>query len=243
MTDKMPLDGLRRLTPARLRLEARAGVARLSSVLDFQASHAKARDAINFPVDWDRVDAAMGAQASLRVRSRAEDRATYLRRPDFGRRVREDDLARLPTGPFDVAIVVADGLSAFAVNDTGGALVASLLSVFGDLTVAPVVFAEQGRVGIGDEIGAHMRAGIVVVLIGERPGLSVTNSIGAYITHAPKIGTPDSARNCVSNIHGNGGLSVAAATHKINWLVRYARKLGQTGVGLKDLSDTTPLIE
>lgn len=233
---------LRHLTPARLRLEAGGGAAKLSSVLDFQACHANARDAIRTPVDWRGITEALGDAAAIHVHSRAETRDIYIRRPDLGRRLRDGDAALLPEGPFDIAIVVADGLSAHAINDTGGALVASLLQAFADLSVAPVVLAEQGRVGLGDEIGAHLGATLVLILVGERPGLSVTNSIGAYLTRNPRVGTPDSARNCVSNIHGKGGLSIAEATHKINWLVRHARKLGVTGVGLKDLSDTVPLL-
>lgn len=236
---------LRHLTPARLRFDATGAAAPLASVLDFQASHARARDAITTPVDWTRVTAQLDGMATASVHSRAETRDIYLRRPDLGRRLRDSDLARLqagPTGPFDLALVVADGLSAHAVNDSGGPLARALRDAFSDLTCAPVVLAEQARVGIGDEIGAALGAEIVVVLIGERPGLSVTNSLGAYITRAPRPGTPDSARNCVSNIHDCGGLSIPKATHKINWLVRNARKLGQTGVGLKDLSDSAPLI-
>ncbi|MBT9385297.1 ethanolamine ammonia-lyase subunit EutC [Pseudooceanicola sp. CBS1P-1] len=234
---------LKRLTPSRLRLEPGAGAAPLSAVLDFQASHASARDAITMPVDWAGVTRAIAPAEAIAVHSRADSREVYIRRPDLGRRLREADLARLPKGPFDLAIVVADGLSAHAVNDNGGALVAALLAAFADLNVAPVVLVEQGRVGIGDEVGAALGADLVLVLVGERPGLSVTNSLGAYLTRSPKVGTPDSARNCVSNIHGKGGLSLADATHKINWLVRYARKLGVTGVGLKDLSDTVPLLD
>lgn len=179
---------------------------------------------------------------TIRVHSRAPSREVYIRRPDLGRRLRPEDVARLSGGGCDLAIVVADGLSAHAVNDTAGPLVAALQAVFGDLSLAPVVLAEQGRVGIGDEIGARLGADLVLVLIGERPGLSVTNSLGAYLTRAPRVGMPDSARNCVSSIHGKGGLSVADAVQKIHWLVRFARKLGVTGVGLKDLSDTVPLI-
>lgn len=244
MSDMKPslASNLRHLTPARLRLEAGGTAAKLSSVLDFQACHASARDAIYMPVDWQGVTGALDGTEAIRIHSRAETREIYIRRPDLGRRVQEADMALLPEGPYDLAIVVADGLSAHAINDTGGALVASLLDAFRDLKVAPVVLAEQGRVGIGDEVGEAMGAALVLILVGERPGLSVTNSIGAYLTRAPRVGTPDSARNCVSNIHGKGGLSIPAATHKINWLVRHARKLGVTGVGLKDLSDTVPLL-
>lgn len=246
MSEKVvSVDALRRLTPARLRLEAGAGAARLSSVLDFQRCHATARDAIHLPVDWDTVSVALGRDgpAPIRVHSQAEGREVYLRRPDLGRRLREPDRAALPAGPFDLVIVLADGLSATAVDAGGAALVAALRAAFADLVLGPVVLAEQGRVALGDDIGAAMGAEMVLMLIGERPGLSVTSSLGAYLTRNPQVGTPDSARNCVSNIHDRGGLSVPEAVHKINWLVRYARKLGVTGVGLKDESDTRPLLD
>ncbi len=243
MSGPADIDALRRLTPARLRLAAGAEVSPLGAVLDFQASHAEARDAIRQPVDWAQVTEPLGQTATIRVHSRADDRTIYLRRPDLGRRLRDADAALLPDGPFDIALIVADGLSARAINETAGDLAAALIARLGDLAIAPVVLAGQGRVGIGDDIGARMRAGLVIVLIGERPGLSVTNSVGAYITLAPRVGTPDSARNCVSNIHGNGGLSVVQAADRITWLVRQARRLGQTGVALKDMSDDGAAIE
>jgi len=247
MSEKVvSVDALRRLTPARLRLEAGAGAARLSSVLDFQRCHATARDAIHVPVDWDGLTEAVGqgdGPVPIRVHSQAEGREVYLRRADLGRRLRDADRAALPAGPFDLVIVLADGLSARAVDAGGAALVAALREAFADLSLGPVVLAEQARVGLGDDIGAAMGAELVLVLIGERPGLSVTSSLGAYLTRNPQVGTPDSARNCVSNIHDHGGLSIPEAVHKINWLVRYARRLGMTGVGLKDESDTRPLLD
>lgn len=240
------LERLRRYTPARLRLDPEGGPAPLSAVLDFALCHAKARDAIHLPVDWDAVEAAMPEGARLRVRSQADSRDVYLRRPDLGRRLADADLARLcemAGDPVDLAIIVGDGLSAHAINDSAGRLVAALSAALGDLRLAPIILAEQARVGLGDEIGAALGAPLVLVLIGERPGLSVTNSVGAYLTLNPKVGTPDSARNCVSNIHGNGGLSIEAATHKIVWLIRRAREIGATGVALKDMSDTPEALE
>lgn len=203
MTDK--LQNLRGLTPARLRLDASGGPTPLSSVLDFQASHARARDPIHTPVDWSALEEAIGPGETIRVNSEAETRDIYVRRPDLGRRLRAADLSGLPPGPFDVVIVVADGLSARAIDRHAARMADGLNAEFTELTVAPVVLAEQGRVAIGDGIGAAMTATLVTLLIGERPGLSVTDSLGAYLTLNPRIGTPDSARNCVSNIHENGG--------------------------------------
>jgi ethanolamine ammonia-lyase small subunit len=225
------------LTPARLRLEPSGGPAPLSSVLDLQQSHARAKDAIHQPVEWDVVEAALVPKPVITVSSRAEHRQTYLRRPDLGRRVKPADLDSLSAGAGDVALVLADGLSAHAVHDSGAAMVNALSMAFADLSMAPVVLVKQGRVGIGDEIAVTLGARIVVVLIGERPGLSVTNSLGAYITMNPAPGTLDSARNCVSNIHRTGGLSLKEAASRIDWLVRSALRLGRTGVDLKDESD------
>lgn len=236
--DKHPaFNALRRLTPARLRLDPEGGPATLESVLDFQLSHAKARDAIWKPVDWEAVEASIGGAEVIRVHSRAEDRGVYIRRPDLGRRLREGDADTLPEGPFDAVIVLADGLSADAVNTNSAEVMTGLVGAFSDLKLGPIVLAEQGRVGIGDEIGERMGAKLVVMVIGERPGLSLTTSLGAYLTINPRVGTPDSSRNCVSNIHDSGGLSAEKAVAKIDWLVRHALKLGVTGVGLKDNSD------
>lgn len=226
--------GLRGLTPARVRLDPAGGPAPLAAVLDFQASHARARDAIRAPVDWDRVAAALAPLPTLRVASQAGDRDAYIRRPDLGRRLAEADRARLPEGPFDLAIVIADGLSAFAVETHAAPVARGLAAALPGLRLAPVVLASQGRVAIGDEIGALLRARLAVVLIGERPGLSVADSLGAYLTHAPEVGAPDSARNCVSNIHGQGGLDHARAVELIAWLAGEALRRQVTGVALKD---------
>ena len=192
---------LRRLTPARLRLDPRGGAAPLSAVLDFQASHARARDAIRAPVDWEAIAAALGPRETLHLQSRAGDRETYLRRPDLGRRVRESDLDRLQGTGSDVAIVIADGLSALAVNRHAAAIAGGVIESLPGMRFAPIVLASQARVAIGDDIGAGLRARLSLVLIGERPGLSVAESLGAYITYDPRPGRQDSERNCVSNIH------------------------------------------
>lgn len=239
--DESALPHLRRLTPARVRLDPQGGAAPLRAVLDFQLCHARARDAIRAPVDWAALAGSLAPLPSLEVASRAADRETYIRRPDLGRRVAAADLARLPPGPFDLAIVIADGLSAFAVMEHAATVARGLAAALPDLARAPVVLARQGRVAIGDEIGAAMRARLVLVLIGERPGLSVADSLGAYLTYSPRIGTPDSARNCVSNIHRTGGLSCERAVATLAWLVAEARTCGLTGIGLKDASAALPL--
>lgn len=230
------LTRLRHLTPARLRLDPRGGAAPLAGVLDFQASHARARDAIRAPVDWDGISAALAPVPILRVHSRAETRDIYIRRPDLGRRLREADLGRLPAGPFDLVIVIGDGLSALAANRHAARIATGVRAALPQLSHAPVVLAEQARVAIGDEIGAAMGAQLVLVLIGERPGLSVADSLGAYLTYAPQVGRQDNERNCVSNVHGTGGLDHARAIELISWLAREALSRRLTGVALKDES-------
>ncbi|MEI4474098.1 ethanolamine ammonia-lyase subunit EutC [Frigidibacter sp. MR17.24] len=237
MTDKdVPklLHGLRALTPARVRLDGGTGAQPLGSVLDFQLSHARARDAIRQPVDWEAVRAALDGRALIELQSRAPDRDTYIRRPDLGRRLSDESLARVPRTAPDLAIVIADGLSAFAVRNHAAAMVKALTAALPDLTIGPIALVREGRVAIGDEIGAAMGAGLCLVLIGERPGLSVSDSLGAYLTLGPKPGTPDSGRNCVSNIHANGGLDYARASDLLAFLIRRAREIGATGVALKD---------
>lgn len=227
---------LRRLTPARLRLDPRGGAAPLSAVLDFQASHARARDAIRAPVDWEAIAAALAPRETLHLQSRAGDRETYLRRPDLGRRVREADLDRLQGTGSDVAIVIADGLSALAVNRHAAAIAGGVIESLPGVRFAPIVLASQARVAIGDDIGAGLRARLSLVLIGERPGLSVAESLGAYITYDPRPGRQDSERNCVSNIHDLGGLSHDRAVELISWLVGEALSRRLTGIALKDES-------
>ncbi|OYX85103.1 MAG: ethanolamine ammonia-lyase, partial [Azorhizobium sp. 32-67-21] len=190
-----------------------------AALLDFQMAHARARDAVHGRVDFARLQAALAPVACVRVHSAAADRPTYLRRPDLGRRLGEGEGDRLPEGPFDLAIVVADGLSSVAVETHAAELVASLLARLAGFAVGPVVLAAQGRVAIGDEIGARMQARLALVLIGERR---------------------DSARNCVSNIHAHGLLPEAAAD-KIAWLIREALRRQLTGIGLKEAAPTDRL--
>lgn len=237
MSDKdLPdlLPKLRALTPARVRLDPSGGAAPLSSVLDFQLSHARARDAIRQPVDWAAVRADLGAREVLDLHSRATDRDIFIRRPDLGRRLDAESLARVARTAPDLAVVIADGLSAFAVRNHAAKMVAALSAALPEISIGPVALVREGRVAVGDEIAEAMGAGLCLVLIGERPGLSVSDSLGAYLTWAPKVGTPDSSRNCVSNIHGRGGLDHERATDLLAFLIRKAREIGATGVALKD---------
>jgi ethanolamine ammonia-lyase small subunit len=227
-----PFEGLRRATPARVGL-GRAGQGLATApMLAFQLAHARARDAVHAELDVEGLRDAL-ARPSLVVASAAPDRQAYLADPGLGRRL-DTQSAALPKGDFDLVIVVADGLSATAVQAHAAAVVDALIARLPDWTLAPMVIARQARVAIGDPVGAALGARLVVVLIGERPGLSAADSLGAYLTFDPKPGRLDSERNCVSNIRAPGGLSHDQAADKIAWLLTEARRLGFTGVDLKD---------
>lgn len=200
--------------------------------LDLQLAHARARDAVHGAVDFAAMAARLAPLETVRVRSLCEGRTQYLARPDLGRQVHPDSLGQL-SGRYDVAFVIADGLSAAAIEHHAEKALQACLNRLGGFTVAPVVLAEQARVALADGVGEALGARVVVILIGERPGLSAPDSLGAYVTYAPRVGRMDSERNCVSNIHLDG-LSYEAAGDKIVWLIREACRLGLTGVGLKE---------
>jgi ethanolamine ammonia-lyase small subunit len=175
------------------------------------------------------------SMAACGAASGAVDRTMYLQRPDLGRRLDESSRATLSCGPCDVSIVIADGLSALAVERHAAPLVRELLPQLAGWTLAPICLVEQGRVAIGDEIGEALQAALSVVLIGERPGLSAPDSLGAYITWAPRAGRTDAERNCISNIRAEG-LSYAQAAAQLLFYLKEARRLQLTGVGLKERS-------
>lgn len=226
-----PLSPLRRLTAARVGLGRVGHSLPTRAVLEFQLAHARARDAVFSELDADRIRRDLDEPA-YEVSSAAHSRLDYLRDPGLGRQVGAG-LEGVAAGGYDLAVVIADGLSATAVNIYGASLAKRLRAELPGWRFAPVVIARQGRVALGDEIGEHLAAAAVVVLIGERPGLTANDSLGAYLTWDPKRGRRDSERNCVSNIR-HGGLSIEAAASKIGWLLREARSLGRTGVSLKD---------
>jgi ethanolamine ammonia-lyase small subunit len=226
-------DRFRRVTRARIGLGRAGDALPTHRLLEFQAAHASARDAVHSQLDAAAFTAAVSPRNCIRVRSQADGRAAYLRRPDLGRRLSPESAAGLPAGPFDAVIVVADGLSAGAVQRHAPALLAALLPLLESWRLGPLIVAEQARVALGDEVAMRMEAQMVVVLIGERPGLSVPNSLGVYLTYQPRVGCRDSQRNCLSNIHADG-LSYAAAADKLHWLMSQARVLQLTGVSLKE---------
>jgi ethanolamine ammonia-lyase small subunit len=234
--------GLRRFTPARIAI-GRAGPGQPTSAsLRFSLDHARARDAVHATIDFGALGQSLRTQgwSVVGAQSAALDRATYIRRPDLGRRLSADGRLALDGGTrgCDVAIVAADGLSAFAIEINLLAVLDHLrpLLLAQRLSLGPLVLVEHGRVAIGDEIGEGLAAKLAIVLIGERPGLSAADSLGAYITWQPRVGTMDSARNCISNIRP-GGLSPEAASAQIADLVARAFAHEATGVRLEGARD------
>jgi ethanolamine ammonia-lyase small subunit len=236
-----PWARLRAATRARIGLGQAGDALPLREVLAFQMAHALARDAVHAPLDSAALEAALQPHPVLHARSAAQDRGTYLRRPDLGRRLHPESLPAPSAGPFDVAFVLADGLSATAVQRHAAAVFRACLSRLPGWRIAPAVIATQARVALGDEIGAHLKARLVAMLIGERPGLSVPDSLGIYLTYEPRPGRRDSERNCISNIHTSGGLSPDLAAAKLAWLMREALTRKLTGTGLKDDADPATL--
>jgi ethanolamine ammonia-lyase small subunit len=232
----------RALTAARIGLE-RAGVSLATApLLDFRLAHARARDAVHETLDAPRLKRdveALGLRASI-VRSAADNRETYLMRPDLGRRLADGEAAALKaeSGDHDLVLVVADGLSARAVQVHAVPVLRLVLPALraDHWRVAPLVVAVGGRVAIGDAVAGMHGTGAVAVLIGERPGLSSPDSMGAYLTWNPSAVTTDADRNCISNIRP-AGVGYAEAAHKMLYLLRSMRALGYSGVGLKDESD------
>jgi ethanolamine ammonia-lyase small subunit len=236
-----PWDGLRRHTAARIALGRAGGSLPTREVLAFAAAHAAARDAVHEALDWDRLAADVRALPCdvVRLESAAGDRATYLQRPDLGRKLSDasaQTLAASKRAPApDLALVVSDGLSAPAAQRQVTPLLHQLLPMLrtSGITVSPAFLVRFGRVAIEDEIGAGISAKAAVILLGERPGLGSPDSLGAYLVFAPKPGRTDAERNCVSNIRP-GGLSFPAAAATLHYLITEAIRRQISGVHLKD---------
>ncbi|MGX9863805.1 ethanolamine ammonia-lyase subunit EutC [Pseudomonas moraviensis] len=234
---------LRRLTPARIALGRTGTSLPTRAQLDFQFAHAQARDAVHLAFDHAEISSQLSERGreALLLHSAAPDRDSYLQRPDLGRKLNDEsaqalrDYASAHPGGVDLVIVVADGLSALAVHrHTLPFLTRLEEQMSGDgWSMAPVVLVEQGRVAIGDEIGQLLGAKMLVMLIGERPGLSSPDSLGLYFTYAPKVGLTDAYRNCISNVRLEG-LSYGMAAHRLLYLMREACRRQLSGVNLKD---------
>lgn len=243
MSANGPWDSLRRFTDARIGLGRAGSALPIHEVLKFSMAHAKARDAVTTPLDWGPIEEGLSDLGidSVRIASAAGDRDTYLRRPDLGRRLSassRESLAMIAGKAPDLLIVIADGLSSTGVAANAVAMIAALMPFVekSGWRLGPVLLADQGRVALGDDAGELLGARAVLVLIGERPGLSSPDSLGAYLTFAPRVGRKDGERNCISNIR-RGGLGTDEAAFKAHWLLREAMRRGLTGVGLKDESN------
>src|SRR5882724_4768811 len=233
---------LRDLTPARVGLGRSGASMPTKALLEFTLDHARARDAVHAAFDVPAMISGLGdlGLEAFDVASRVRNRKDYLRRPDLGRTLDPDSAQRLASragSPCQLAIVLGDGLSPTAVHAHAIELLRSLIGRLAAerIEIGHAVVASGARVALGDEIGAILGAGMIVMLIGERPGLSAPDSLGAYLTFAPRVGLTDAMRNCVSNIHG-AGLSYDEAAFKIAWLVREGLSRQVTGVALKDES-------
>lgn len=242
-----PWAGLRAHTPARIALGRSGASLPTAELLRFGLAHAQARDAVHTPLDVAAVSAALQAHGfeTIEVESAAADRTAYLQRPDLGRQLSASARGRLGVrlAPGTLLFVVGDGLSSNAIHRHARPLLVELRSRLEQAgpPLGPVVLARHARVALGDEIGQALGAAMVLVLIGERPGLSSPDSLGAYLSWAPRVGCPDAERNCVSNIRPEG-LAYPEAAARIAWLVQAARALGATGVRLKDASASHGLL-
>jgi ethanolamine ammonia-lyase small subunit len=235
-----PWQRLRQLTPARIALGRAGGSLPTSAQLDFQFAHAQARDAVHLALDsvalLDSIRA-LGLEG-LALHSAAANRDSYLQRPDLGRQLDEDSAMQLSERAApgcDLAVVIADGLSALAVQRHALPMLERIveLAAAEDWRLGPVTVVEQGRVAIGDEVGMLLKARMLVMLIGERPGLSSPDSLGLYFTWAPQVGCTDAQRNCISNIRLEG-LPYALAAHRLRYLLGEACRRQLSGVSLKD---------
>lgn len=247
--EKLPVDPqnpwleLRRLTPARIALGRTGTSMPTSAQLDFQYAHAQARDAVHLPFDHTGLSSQLAERGreSLLLHSAATDRNSYLQRPDLGRKLSDEsaqklrDYTQANPGGVDLAIVVADGLSALAVHRHTLPFLARMeeQTAIEGWSLSPVILVEQGRVAVADEIGELLGAKMVVILIGERPGLSSPDSLGLYFTYNPKVGLTDAYRNCISNVRLEG-LSYGMAAHRLLYLMREACRRQLSGVSLKD---------
>ena len=241
---------LRRYTPARIAL-GRAGTSLPTTPhLEFQLAHARARVAVHHELDIPTLQAAIRSRGyeTLLLHSCAESRPLYLQRPDKGRRLDAESRALLaarpaPQDPYDVVFVIGDGLSSMAIEENAIAFLDAMLPSLekSGWRMAPFCIVKEARVAIGDEIGEVLGAKMVVILIGERPGLSSPDSMGIYMTLNPRVGLTDESRNCISNIRPEG-LGYEHAAYKLNYLMTEARRRGLSGVNLKDEAEALPQI-
>lgn len=238
-TEQDAWQSLKKYTTARIALGKTGTAIPLTELLQFRLAHAHARDAVYSQLDTDRlVKALQSFQLPVfLLNSRAANRHEYLQRPDLGRRLNDASVAQLKDAgsKTDITLIIADGLSATAINNHLTALSEALIPQLkaAGFSIAPLCIVQQARVAVGDEVASLLNASMSIVLIGERPGLSSPDSLGAYLTYQPSIGLTDESRNCISNIRTEG-LSYTEAAAKIFYLVKEAFRLQYSGVQLKD---------
>lgn len=252
-----PWEKLRQFTDARIGLGRVGTSIPTSELLKFQLSHAQAMDAVHVPLDTEALISELALSdlikpllPAFRLHSNATNRMEYLQRPDFGRQLDDAFLyalqefsidSEMNEESYDLAIVIADGLSSYAITHHAKPFIEALLTLLNsDVTkewnLAPLSIVEQARVAVGDDVGESLNAKEVLLLVGERPGLSSPDSMGLYLTWNPKRGMEDSLRNCISNVRPQG-LNYPAAAHKCFYLLKESHRIELTGVGLKDRSD------
>jgi ethanolamine ammonia-lyase small subunit len=243
-----PWGKLRRYTSARIALGRSGTSLPTKPHLEFQLAHARARDAVHHALDVPALEKALEAHGheTILLHSSAESRPVYLQRPDKGRRLDAASRERLealpkPAEHYDVVFVIGDGLSAFAIEENAAKFLDVILPQLeaSGWHVAPLCIVEEARVATGDEIGEVLGAKMVVILIGERPGLSSPDSMGIYLTFSPRVGLTDESRNCISNVRPEG-LSYDHAAYKLTYLMTEARRRGISGVNLKDEAEALP---
>ncbi len=237
------LEALRRYTPARIALRRIGASLGTEEVLGFSLAHARARDAVHTPLDLEGLRHSLDLHGlpSLTVRSRARDRAEYLRRPDLGRQLdaacRAILLSSEPAPANRLTLVLADGLSSFALACHALPMVLALRTELrNSWTLDTLILATNARVALADEVGALRAAEAVVILLGERPGLGARDSLGLYMTYQPRLGRTDAERNCISNVRADG-LSYAEAAYRLRFLLDQARQAGESGIRIKDATD------
>ena len=229
----------REMTQARVLLGRFGAGLPTRAAQSFLLDHARARQAVWSEVDWASVRSGLAdlGPEIVEIESQAGDRASYVRRPDLGRKLSLQAAGRLAgvCSNYDILIVIADGLSARAIDTNAVPLARAIVAHLSarQLSMAPLVLASQARVALGDPIAEIVSARISIVIIGERPGLSAADSVGVYVTCSPRPGTPDSRRNCISNIRA-GGLAIDRAADGVASLVADMLITGISGVGLKD---------
>lgn len=256
LVHKDPWEKLRQFTSARIGIGRVGTSIPTEELLRFQLSHAQAIDAVHVPLDVEQLLEQLNDAPIMHpylpaqvLHSEARDRMEYLQRPDLGRRLDEASLYKLQQlrgdEPYDLVFVIADGLSSYAIANHAQPFLDILLKILNDepektWKIAPICVVEQGRVAVGDDVCEALNAKEVVLLVGERPGLSSPDSMGLYMTWNAKRGIEESLRNCISNIRPKG-LNYQAAVHKCIYLLRESRRIQLTGVGLKDRSEDIQL--